>query len=333
MGGKSMGTISGIFSVLFMVAVSSLNIGDVAPSLEGNQWLKGNAPVFRNQVTVVEFWRTTCGNCKAQIPHLTSLQKKYGNRISIVALSMEPLDKLEEFIKLNGDQMGFTVGKLSKELEDHYLAGIKSVPHAFLINRDGLIVWKGHPKEIDNILAKTVEGKIDLVQLKHIDMLEISLNDAIKTNDRANIDTIYKKLLAADPSNVLGLEIGMKMVKYNGEPAMVKELFDKIELTGLSGDKANVFAMMLLSDSDLAYRYPESAVRFVLYSMKQNPDNDSYMNTCARLFYCLGDIKKAVAWQNKALELNPKQSSYKYNLDYYLSIKAIRENNQLDLMN
>jgi len=320
-----MGGISGLISLLCLVSVSSLNIGDTASSLEGTQWLKGSAPVFKNQVTVLEIWRPSCSHCKAQIPHLTSLQKQYGSRISIVAISKEPLDTVEEFVKTNGNQMEFTVGRISKELGEPYMKGVSAIPYAYLINKDGIVVWKGNLSGIDDILARTVEGKIDIEQLKNIANLETSLNDALNTNNPNTIAPIDKKLLLADPANELGLDVGIKIAKYNNEPAKVKEIFDKVELTGLEGFKANALAMMLVSESDLAYCYPEAALKFSAYSLKQEPNNDKYMDVYARVLYSLGDIEKAILWEKKALALNPKESSYQFHLDYYMTVKTIRE--------
>jgi thiol-disulfide isomerase/thioredoxin len=323
-----MGTISGLISLLCIVAVSSLGIGDASPSLDGIQWFKGKAPVFKNQVTIIEIWRTSCPNCKAQIPHMTSLQKKYGDRISIVALSKEPSETIEEFIKVNGDQMGYAIGRVTKELSAAtYFTDLKGVPYSYIINKDGVIVWRGHPATIDDMLAKTVEGTIDVEKLKEIYNLETSLNELLNVNNPEAIAPIDEKLLLIDPSNEKGLEVGMTLAVYNDDPAMIKSLYDKIPLTGLPGGKANSFALALVSESDLAYRYPEAALKFSVYALKQEPENDIYMDVYARVLYCLGDIDKATLWQKKAIALNPKESDYQSHLNYYLSLKNIREKN------
>jgi len=323
-----MGGIFETISLLCLVALSSLNIGDPAPSLEGTQWLKGKAPDFKKQVTIVEFWRTTCGNCKAQIPHLTSLQRMYGDRLSVITVSRDSVEKLEEYIKANGDQMDFTVGSITKEIGNPYMSDVPGVPYAFLIDRDGRIVWKGHPSEIDDILAKTIKGNIDIEQLKKIDRLEVSLNEALETNEPDAIAPINSNLLAVDPSNELGLEIGIRLAIYNEQPGMIKEIFDNVQVTGLSGSKANTFAKMLVTQSELEYRYPEAAFRFSVHALKQDPDNDGYMDVFARVIYCLGDLDNAIMWEKKAVSLDPENISYKRNLDYYLSLKAIRAKNE-----
>lgn len=320
-----MGGISGLISLLSMVAVSFLNIGDPAPSLEGAQWLKGTAPVFKNQVTVIECWQHSCGNCRAQIPHLTSLQKKYGDRISITAISKEPLETIEEFLKENGDQMGFTVGKVSRDLVEPYMTGLPGVPYAYVVNRDGLIIWKGPPSAIDEILAKAVEGTVDVERLKKIADIEESLNAALYSNDPDKITPIFHELVEADPTNELALKVGIELAIYNSEPGMIKEIFDKIRLAGLSGYKSNSFAKMLVTESEIEYRYPEAALKFALNAIKEDPKNADYMDTYANVLYCLGDIERAIDWEKKALALNPNNSSYSSRLDYYLSIRNIRE--------
>jgi len=321
-----MSGISGLISLLCMVAVSSLNIGDAAPSLDGTQWLKGKAPVFKNQVTIVEIWRQSCTNCQAEIPHLTALQKKYGDRLAIAALSKEPVDTLEEFLKTNGDQIGYTVGKVTKELLDPYLSEIAGVPYAFLINKNGILVWKGHPGGIDEILARTIEGNVDVEQLKQINDLEKTLNEAVKKNDLETSLQLDRKLLLLDPSNDRGLEVCIMLAKYNEDPAFIKEMFDRVPQSGLSGAKACYFAAMLISESELSYRYPELALKFTIHALKQDPQNDSYVDLYARLLYCMGDIENAIIWEKKALSLNSSDKTYQRNLDYYLAIKDIRGN-------
>jgi thiol-disulfide isomerase/thioredoxin len=63
------------------------------------QWIKGKTPNIENSLTILELWRTSCSNCRDQIPHLSALQKAYGDRISIVTISREPIDVINQFMK------------------------------------------------------------------------------------------------------------------------------------------------------------------------------------------------------------------------------------------
>jgi thiol-disulfide isomerase/thioredoxin len=319
-----MGGISGLVSLILTAAITALSIGDTAPSLDGVQWFKGKTPSFSSQVTLVEMWRPSCGNCKEQIPHLTSLKRQYGDRLAIAAISKEPVDKIEEFMKTNGDQMDFAVGKAPSELSDKYMAGVSGVPYAYLINRDGLIIWKGHPSGIDGILAKAIDGRIDIDQLKNIAQLNASLDAALKTNNPETIMPVNEKLLAADPANEKALEVGMSSAKYKRNPALVKEMFDRVPVSDLGGETANLFAAMLISENDLAYRYPEGALRFSFHALTKEPKNDSYMDIYARVLYTLGDVERAILWEKRAIAANPAAAVYQSNLSYYMTIKALK---------
>jgi len=320
-----MGSFSGLISMLSLIALATINIGDKTPSfIDGTQWIKGSAPAFENSITIVEVWKTTCGICKGQIPHLSSLQKAYGNRISIVALNSEPIDVLNQFMKEHNDEILYTVGHVSKEVMSQFMEGSPGVPYCYIIDKKGNILWKCHAAAIEEVLDRILSGSADIENLKKIAALEKALDDALETNKTESINQAVKDLLAYDPGNPQALEVGVNVAKYDEEPGLIKAMFDSIPISDLTAYNANKFAVMLISDSDFSYRYPEAAIRFADYALKKQPENSEYINTYARLFYCLGDLEKAIVWQKKALKLDPDNKTYQDNLNYYLLLKKLR---------
>ena len=67
-----------------------LNIGDAAPAISHVTWLKGQplGGFEKGKIYVVEFWATWCGPCKANIPNLTTLAKKYAGQVSISGIDI-----------------------------------------------------------------------------------------------------------------------------------------------------------------------------------------------------------------------------------------------------
>ncbi|MFO0812289.1 MAG: TlpA disulfide reductase family protein [Gemmatales bacterium] len=150
---------------------ADLKVGDTAPALAVSKFVKGE-PVKElqlGQTYVVEFWATWCGPCIENIPKLTAMQKKYGNKVVFVGVSVWERDqsKVVPFVTKMGSKMNYRVAMdkvQGNDASNGYMAtnwvkaaGRKGIPCAFIVNKEGKIAWIGHPaqmeKVIDNVLA------------------------------------------------------------------------------------------------------------------------------------------------------------------------------------
>jgi thiol-disulfide isomerase/thioredoxin len=158
-------------------ASTYLNIGDPAPSVSHVAWLKGE-PVKgfkKGMVYVVEFWATWCGPCKANIPKLTALAKKYEGTVSIIGIDVwESTDRrdltfgkrVSAFVNGEGDTMDYHVAAddPSEDTANAWMkaAGEGSIPTSFVIGKDGMIAWIGHAEGLERVLDEVTANKFDV---------------------------------------------------------------------------------------------------------------------------------------------------------------------------
>lgn len=168
-----------IFALFFSSSIfadTTLNLGQTAPQLKVEKWLKGT-PIEKfesGRVYIVEFWATWCTPCVMNIPHLNEIAKKYGSDITVIGIAADQqaadettaLVEVEEFIRKNDPAMEYTVafdntGETKKLWTE--AANQQGIPSAFIVDRNGVIAYIGHPAnmendEIDNPLKMALEG-------------------------------------------------------------------------------------------------------------------------------------------------------------------------------
>ena len=166
----------GVF-VISMSAAPVVEIGAAAPLVNVKQWIKGGpVKVEPGKVHVVEFWATWCGPCREAIPHMTELQKKFKDRgVVFMGLTDEAPSVVKAFVKKMGDKMDYAVGideqdKTFKTFMEPF--GQTGIPHAFIIDKNGLLMWHGHPiGSLEKALDEILSGKFNLNAAKGWDNL------------------------------------------------------------------------------------------------------------------------------------------------------------------
>eukprot|EP00034_Subulatomonas_tetraspora_P000849 GABW01001121.1.p1 GENE.GABW01001121.1~~GABW01001121.1.p1 ORF type:complete len:126 (-),score=21.47 GABW01001121.1:3-353(-) len=95
---------------------------------------------------VLEIWATWCPPCRASIPHLTELAHKY-NKVKFVGVTTEPVSTASGFVSQMGSKMDYYVAAdTGHEVQALMQArGVRGIPHAFILDVNGNVVWQGHP--------------------------------------------------------------------------------------------------------------------------------------------------------------------------------------------
>ncbi len=151
-------------------AQSGAQVGDKAPALTIDEWLKGEpVTTFENgKVYIVEFWGTWCGPCIKNIPHLSKLQKEYSDDglivIGVATHEFDGREALDKFMKERGSEMEYRVAyDTDYSMEVEWDTGVLTesdfkLPLAFIIDREGYVAFVGHPenKEFESTLVKAI---------------------------------------------------------------------------------------------------------------------------------------------------------------------------------
>jgi thiol-disulfide isomerase/thioredoxin len=115
-------------------AVAAITVTDLdGRSISSNDW--------RGKVTIVNFWATWCPPCRAEIPDLVALQKKYGDRLQVIGVSQDegPIEPVKRFAA--EQHMNYPIVMMTPEL-DRRFPGIHALPTSFVLDREVRVVQK-----------------------------------------------------------------------------------------------------------------------------------------------------------------------------------------------
>jgi thiol-disulfide isomerase/thioredoxin len=127
-----------------------------------------------SNVFVIEFWATWCGPCRSTIPHLSALQRAYKDKgVVMVGISDEDAATVTPFVEKMGTNMEYTIAlDRAKETARAYMRAfaVEGIPHAFVVSKEGKIVWQGHPMDgLDRVLARVVAGTFDPADVQKLE--------------------------------------------------------------------------------------------------------------------------------------------------------------------
>lgn len=95
---------------------------------------------LKGKVVILDFWATWCGPCRAEIPGLINLQKRYGKQgLAVIGVSVDQAasSEVKQFAQKAG--VNYPV-VLADDNTLRAFGGIEAIPTTFIIDREGRIV-------------------------------------------------------------------------------------------------------------------------------------------------------------------------------------------------
>ncbi len=324
-----------------------LAIGDPNPGLRLAKFVKGDevtAPL-KDDVTVVEFWATWCGPCRAGMPHISELQREYGDKVRFIGVTREDEDVVTKF--LGSVAPG---GKTWDEVIDYRLAlddgswtnnaymraaNQNGIPCAFIVGQDGIVEWIGHPGSIDQPLKQIVDGSWDrqaavaeFKQQAMFDKYAQKLNGMLRSG---NFDAALSLLDEMEESSggrsmpLLNNRLMILMMADRAEEAssvrgeLIEAAWD--DATVLNGVAWETATADNATDLELALKAAKRA------SEIREDKDAAILDTLARCHYELGQLDEAIKVQQKAVDLDSNMQEITEALKRYQDEKAAADSN------
>ena len=166
---------------------------DAAPALKIND-LEGKPLSLdddKGKVVLLNFWATWCGPCREEIPDLIELQKKYKDKLAIIALATDEDEPTEvkKFAQKAG--INYRIGMATDSLRGEY-GGIPALPTSFIIDAQGRVVQKHiglndpsiYELEVRALLGLPFDGKVDYFE----DTGQVFLKNAERATELPGVD-------------------------------------------------------------------------------------------------------------------------------------------------
>ncbi|MGQ0553679.1 MAG: redoxin domain-containing protein [Planctomycetota bacterium] len=333
---------------------AALIVGNPAPPLADVTWVKGQGPAnwVAGQVYVLDFWATWCGPCRASIPHINELSKKYRDQgVNVIGPAIWPRKSMvptAQFVTEKGDAMDYLIaedvdGKTAATFMTSTLSN--GIPTAMIIDRAGKLAWLGHPMSIDEPLAQVVAGTHDLMAAAAVDLerrekllveqkLQKIGGPIIKRAQEAKKAGVWPELLTA--SNEL-LELMPHnpdfaiwkyeaLVKTGEKPAAVAFASSYVRGPAFARvNELNYFAWWMVDPTRVipdAERDLESALVAAKRANELTESkNAAILDTLARVHFLRAEFALAISTQQQAVELADEKSraELQATLDSYIA--------------
>ncbi len=324
-----------------------LAIGTPAPAIDITHWLKGEQvdEFETGKIYVLEFWATRCRPCLASIPHISKLQEQFRDYgVTFIGVSDEKLQTVAGFLnktdrneKLWDDKIRFTLATDPDEsvIKDYMVAaGEQTIPTAFIIGKDGTIEWIGNPTrpkgDLDRALDAIVKDGWDRTAYRKIyDLRKQASNESADANyDKAL--ALTDELIALDPHNHIlykHRKFGLLLSVLNRPRAAYEVGRELVDAHWDDAQSLNQISWYVVDDPSVQTRDLQFAMKAAIRASGLTDDKDAaILDTVARVYYEMGDLRSALQWQLKAVEhVDPDSrggSQLKRTLEKYQKEKA-----------
>jgi tetratricopeptide (TPR) repeat protein len=275
------------------------------------------------------------------MPHISQLQQDHQDTVTFIGVTPEDEETVHTFMaELQDEETGKTWNEViqynialdrDSATNDAYMRAAEQtgIPTAFIIGKDGLIEWMGHPMSIDQPIADVLSDQWDreaaLAKLEADRAMEVAQREvsvaarrAKESGDWTEVLQMVEKLVLKNPESS-----EMKIVQFN--VLLVAEEYEDLnrladELSAQVWDDANYLNRIAWQ---MVTRVPKDkqdlvvALKIALRASELADRNASVLETVARVYHEMGERDAAIQWQQRAVDAAPDQKVLRDALEKY----------------
>ncbi len=175
---------------------------------------------WNGKVTLLTFWATWCGPCRAEIPMLIDFEKQYKGQMQVIGISVDDdsPDRVKEFVQKAG--INYPIVMWTRDIVSRF-GGVPALPTTYVINREGRVMQKHvglvapeiYETELKSLLGLPVNATVETF----VDQGQIWMKNAANATELPGLDltklkpeqrrAALKKLNAQDCSCGCGLTL------------------------------------------------------------------------------------------------------------------------------
>ena len=219
-----------------MLPVRALDLGDPAPAISVDKWITGDpadpTKVEDSRFYLVEVWSVTCPPCVQSIPIMNDIQRRYADQgLKIVSFTTDGEEEVREFLGQHPMEYSSFLDKEGASMVNYMAADNRNtIPHAFLFDKTGALVWIGNP--LDNLESRVkdvLSGRLNRDHAIAIRDAREDLTAAFTGQDIVAMLDALNKLEELEPENGQYYQVHYRLLSElgAGDENDVQELLRK----------------------------------------------------------------------------------------------------------